>query len=573
MRMTAAYVWYFISLIFPLLALYGAIVIQIRRDRRVLTRHFRVLAYALAGVFIMSFGPLLEESMWLMVNHGLALAWKHVAEVLIEDCLCVIRRGVEFAFMPGILAAVVASQGQTLKEKLVKASVTAIAAFVASDVYGQIQSARGPVAFLFSLFSNVVGGALAATLMVVVNHWIFEMLDKASETSHERRQDIVKWLKVSGILFFMTLAILSTTYFVFVHQLPGYIDVTLEDWERIGLKYSLRPIADPDFQDPIIIPLTMEAAHSFVKSNQLVVRVGSKASVGTASLSIETIPTGKGESIWKGRALRKGDAVFNKRIALGEITIRGGDLNPYVATPHGVIRAWLYVPRGQQVVISKARDELGLFDYAKLAKGATPVEGALSVRGRGIHLRAAAKSGFVLLPNVPVDVARSRASSWEIRVPNETQPIKIEATESRCCRGPAIRMLVAAEHELEITMESTEHIEFLAASLTNLGEGLSAQIDELRVSNPTGKLTVGRESRTVAGTGEIHFSGERLRLRRLDDGTIRAFGESRLIVVNSETLSKSVWSSVPVEIRAVILAALFGGIGWSFRRRRQGPKV
>lgn len=556
--------WQILSVSVAFGSLFIVIGRSIYQDRGVRLTHFRVLTYAVTGVLVIAWGPLLELSVWLALNRGLALAWDYVATILVEDCLCELRSGLDFAILPGTLTGVLASTGPTLKQQLFRASLTAVLSLIFADVV----TASGS-RLLFSIASDIIGGVLAALLIAPVNYWIHELIAAPVAT-----QRLVRW-KLVGVLMFGVVVLTATIYYVFIHQLPAQVDLTFKDWTTLGLKYALRETDDPNFQDPIMAEIVAEAAHSYVSGRRLITRIdaadaSAKPDNLTMLVTVGIVPSPTHLPTDEHSFPPGTRTVFEGPVPPGEIVVEGGDLNPYLFFGNVHTQLWVSIPRGTDLILSKDPEDLGLFKRDVPARGSLPEGGAFALRSRQIALNIPRVSQILLIPNWPFDLSTSPTRSWHISLPSQKHSIAVDAEQTPCCRGPIIFILVRSRQDVQLSFEpNTSYVAFRKATYSLANPRAASAVNEIRLSDPQGKFLFSTSSKSLGQGDKLHITGDRLRIRHEHDqeNSIRVSGEGHLLVMNGTVLSNSIWTSAPIEMRWAILALLLGALGL----RRLGP--
>jgi hypothetical protein len=576
MRLAATW-WSWVAVLAPFMIVCGFLGVTIRRDPRVWTHRLRVLAYVFTAMFVVSFGPLLQSTTWLTLNWGLVLAWHSVEHALTEDCLCIISAGFEFGLLPGALLGISGFGLAPFTRRIARAAVVTFTAFVVSDTVGALTLTTGVqpgTEIMFGFLANVVGAIIAAAVVISINDSAFRIFDRARGAMGPSRSRLMELLRASVVVVFLGLFTLATIYFIFIHQLPSRIDISADEWSKLSFRSAPRQIADPDLQDPVSIPIVARSVLAPSTFSTLSLRVHRRAEAGNRDESGRgamdvSISTSGGNS-----SPNETRRVFAKSVPVGEITIKGEDLRPLIWLSEGErSEMTVYAPRNSHIRMSKETEDVARFDLP--GDDGAPrllVQGALT-------LSMIVKASFSLIPNVPSDVSRRSGGLWEINIPGEEAAIKIPAEVTPCCKGPRIRIAVVLPYESKLELDGGRALVFGDAALGDpFRSGL--HVTDTSLSGGGGTAVIGEVSRRLTKEDMLLLAGERLGIRARGAQGVKIAGEARLVTVNGDVLSKSVWSSIPVQIQAVIVAAALTILGkaiWSaggrhfyqwYRRRR-----
>ncbi len=118
----------------------------------------------LVAVSIIGFGYGLEPSLWLGLTDSPGKGLESLATQLGDNWYGLLSSG----FIPGSLALLVATAAPNGKEAIQRAAIAVILCLAAADIVFNVVNSRPVENLLFSLFSDVLGGAIAGILVAKV---------------------------------------------------------------------------------------------------------------------------------------------------------------------------------------------------------------------------------------------------------------------------------------------------------------------------------------------------------------------------------------------------------------------
>ncbi len=131
---------------------------------------------ALVGTLIMTLGPLVQLMAWGTIQIGAPATWNIITKIFTEAGGETIRAFLGFGLLTGTATAMAALGGTNRSQKIKRAIIMNI---VATTVFDTLDLALGgspvnTVFYLFSIFSNMVGGIVAGWLIGSMVEFIIE---------------------------------------------------------------------------------------------------------------------------------------------------------------------------------------------------------------------------------------------------------------------------------------------------------------------------------------------------------------------------------------------------------------
>jgi hypothetical protein len=210
------------------LAFVAGMVILRSRHERTWTLVLDVFAHIVLGTAVTAFGAALQIVAWSAFNQG-ATAGTQVLLTALEWIPLIV--GAVTGTFAGALGGVAAAVGRSVLQKVLYSVIATIAGFIVSDivVFATTPDVPMPGWIPFSLLSNVLGGALAGTLIGGVS-WLAG--HRALVPAAIRQRPVT-----SLVVLLLTVSIVPLFYFVFVYHFPQQVRFELEDWTAIRFEY------------------------------------------------------------------------------------------------------------------------------------------------------------------------------------------------------------------------------------------------------------------------------------------------------------------------------------------------
>lgn len=161
--------WDGISAFLALLAIVLEMIIQRDRIRSYGLHLFTSIICAVAGIAIMSLGPLLSRMLYMSVMAGIPAMWDEMTSGLAQFGSLVVYHGIFFGLFPGTVTAMAALSGRDRKQRIKRAIVTAVVSLMIVDTVQFMQESSGAMSsYLYALFTNLLGGPIAGYLIAIV---------------------------------------------------------------------------------------------------------------------------------------------------------------------------------------------------------------------------------------------------------------------------------------------------------------------------------------------------------------------------------------------------------------------
>lgn len=533
------------------------------------------IANSIIGILILGIGPFIQAIFYNALTHGISLSMISIDEFIRKEGLLLLWEFLKFGLFPGIITSVIAAEGKTRYQSIILGCITAVITLSICDVIFYILYASlSPISF--SIFSNVIGGIIAG---VVIGIFANTLIDLDSNKK-------IFTIGFAGIFVFSLIILCS--YLLFFYHIPTRVVLKIENWERIEFHYVGNITTEYiENIDVVEIPFIAERVQSNVLGSYLDFswNFAEKYDEGKMSTSIkiatqqETMSSLERAQFWKRNfheIFEKMKIIHKDQVAEGQIRVDGGNLNLLIINEFSKNEAGLHpnlilrIPAKRRILLSRGElvffQELGpsiLFKTQQAKNNLLRIE----VQGGGLWLGVFSKDRVALIPNATGLVSSSSKetdSNVKIKLPN-----KVLNIERRYSSDPLVMIVLGSKDgEKHVNFSIPVNILECANCVYRLesANGWPTLVGDFFVRNPKGELRVGATKYELSSGDVLFISGEQLGISDKVKGTITLEGKSSHVILNGNVFTSSIWSSIPIEVQAVIIAGLLALIVGYTRR-------
>jgi hypothetical protein len=550
---------------------------RVRSWRRVVVSS---VLHFIAAEATIGFGFFLEPTVWMIFNYG-PLKIGEIANFVLAENFRTWRFLIE-AGPAAFACAIAAITGGPRRDRMIRSALATIVMLTMTDTVRLvfIEGAETSSAWFFAMLSNILGGAAAGVIVGFVSKLISASLMEVEAPSPALSSSRARRIMLSGAAG--GILALTAAYLLFFYHLPVYTTARLTDWRYLKFQFHG---TEGTGAKPVSIRTSAFQIGSFDKTITIEVSNTSNDSTSPGrpvQVSVFELGRRPGKGLARARPAPGRPPYYEGLMPKGDIRVTGRRFVAAIimgeASPGGPPRTAIFVPRFEELVLARVKDHVHSALRGETAALAPEGGGAIRDDTDGWLVARTVDDGRVVLDRVQrfsihlwglAEGAGRGAPVEEIALGDHVLRIPSQGDGS-ASPGTAVGIVVESGEALWAAMPLGDlwscrecEVDFGGRDRLYL-----KQVRNVHIGDARGRLTSPSESRDLSEDDRIVLGGGPFVIETRPNGGLMLTGRGAPIMINDGVMSKTAWSSVPNEIKAVLIGAVATGI-WGIAARVQ----